>query len=83
MTGTNPWAAYKESEPLAIRDGDTPHLATFATVRILSNINIVHFEYGRGIISFDVNGLSNAIEALMWAKWYLTEGKYNEQTSTK
>jgi hypothetical protein len=50
-------------------------------LRTLNNIELVHIMQGGKNIQVNESQLDDLITQLMYAKWYFTEGKYNEQTT--
>jgi hypothetical protein len=78
MTGPN-WPAEKKSATIAI--SGIPHY-----VVTLNNIDLVQVRrdttYSE-VCDFwlELGQMDDLITALQWAKWYLTEGKYDEQTA--
>lgn len=72
MTGTKNWPATTQTE--TISDENAGNIR----VRTLNNINIVHIIKSGATISISLDSIDDLITALQWAKWYLTEGKYNE-----
>lgn len=72
MTGPNPWPVVTRAETIKTRSGNI-------TLQTLNNIDVVHMTKPESKIwSLDLNEVDDLITTLQWAKWYLTEGKYNE-----